>query len=178
MMKKLLMAIITGTLLLSLVACGEDKKVDDNSKNNANAQVEERKEEKKEEKKDEKKDEKKEEKEQPPVTIEELPMNVTMLEPDSIGNRYMEATFTNNSKYVIKGFNVTVLLKDKNEKTYLTNYDTIMPGETSPKFETFAPATGNSEDMEYLSYDITVVDENGEEIYLTYDAKLKTYKWF
>lgn len=168
MMKKLLMAIITGTLLLSLVACGEDKKVDDNSQNNANAQVEEKKDEKEE----------KEQKEQPPVTIEELPMNVTMLEPDSIGNRYMEATFTNNSKYVIKGFNVTVLLKDKNEKTYLTNYDTIMPGETSPKFETFAPATGNSEDMEYLSYDITVVDENGEEIYLTYDVKLKTYSWF
>lgn len=170
MMKKLLMAIITGTLLLSLVACGEDKKVDDNSKNNANAQVEE--------KKDEKEEVKKEEKEQPPVTIEELPMNVTMLEPDSIGNRYMEATFTNNSKYAIKGFDVTVLLKDKNEKTYLTNYDTIMPGETSPKFETFAPATGNSDDMEYLSYDITVVDENGKEIYLTYDAKLKTYSWF
>lgn len=165
MMKKLLMAIITGTLLLSLVACGEDKKVDDNSKNNANAQVEEKKDEK-------------EEKEQPPVTIEELPMNVTMLEPDSIGNRYMEATFTNNSKYVIKGFDVTVLLKDKNEKTYLTNYDTIMPGETSPKFETFAPATGNSDDMEYLSYDITIVDENGKEIYLTYDVKLKTYSWF
>lgn len=168
MMKKILMAIITGTLLLSLVACGEDKKVDDSSKNNANAQVEEKKDEKEE----------KEQKEQPPVTIEELPMNVTMLEPDSIGNRYMEATFTNNSKYAIKGFDVTVLLKDKNEKTYLTNYDTIMPGETSPKFETFAPATGNSDDMEYLSYDITVVDENGEEIYLTYDAKLKTYKWF
>lgn len=166
MMKKILMAIITGTLLLSLVACGEDKKVDDSSKNNANAQVEE------------KKDEKKEEKEQPPVTIEELPMNVTMLEPDSIGNRYMEATFTNNSKYAIKGFDVTVLLKDKNEKTYLTNYDTIMPGETSPKFETFAPETGNSDDMEYLSYDITVVDENGKEIYLTYDVKLKTYSWF
>lgn len=171
MMKKLLMAIITGTLLLSLVACGEDKKVDDNSQNNVNAQVEEKKDEKEEK-------EQKEQKEQPPVTIEELPMNVTMLEPDSIGNRYMEATFTNNSKYAIKGFNVTVLLKDKNEKTYLTNYDTIMPGETSPKFETFAPATGNSEDMEYLSYDIIVVDENGEEIYLTYDAKLKTYKWF
>ena len=171
MMKKLLMAIITGTLLLSLVACGEDKKVDDNSQNNVNAQVEEKKDEKEEK-------EQKEQKEQPPVTIEELPMNVTMLEPDSIGNRYMEATFTNNSKYAIKGFNVTVLLKDKNEKTYLTKYDTIMPGETSPKFETFAPATGNSEDMEYLSYDIIVVDENGEEIYLTYDAKLKTYKWF
>ena len=161
-MKKLLMAIIAGTLLLSLVGCGGNKTVDNNSENNVNAQVEE----------------KNEEKEQPPVTIEEVPMNLTILEPDSIGNRYMEATFTNNSKYAIKGFNVTVLLKDKNEKTYLGNYDTIMPGETSPKFESFAPATGNVEDIEYLQYDITVVDENGQEIYLTYDVKLKMYEWF
>lgn len=161
-MKKLLMAIIAGTLLLSLVGCGGNKKVDNNSQNNVNVQVEE----------------KNEEKEQPPVMIDELPMNVTILEPDSIGNRYMEATFTNNSKYAIKGFNVTVLLKDKNEKTYLGTYDTVMPGETSPKFESFAPATGNSEDIEYLQYEITVINENGEEIYLTYDVKLKTYEWF
>ena len=162
MMKKLLMAIIAGTLLLSLVGCGGNKTVDNNSENNVNAQVEE----------------KNEEKEQPPVTIEEVPMNLTILEPDSIGNRYMEATFTNNSKYAIKGFNVTVLLKDKNEKTYLSNYDTVMPGETSAKFETFAPETGNTEDIEYLQYDITVIDENGQEIYLTYDVKLKMYEWF
>ena len=161
-MKKLLMAIIAGTLLLSLVGCGGNKTVDNNSENNVNAQVEGEN----------------EEKEQPPVTIEEVPMNLTILEPDSIGNRYMEATFTNNSKYAIKGFNVTVVLKDKNEKVYLSNYDTVMPGETSPKFETFAPATGNTEDIEYLQYDITVVDENGQEIYLTYDVKLKMYEWF
>lgn len=157
-MKKLLMAIMAGTLLLSLVGCGANENVDNNSQSNVNVQAEE--------------------KEQPPVTLEELPMNVTILEPDSIGNRYMEATFTNNSKYAIKGFNVTVLLKDKNEKTYLGTYDTVMPGETSPKFESFAPATGNAEDVEYLQYEITVVDENGEEIYLSYDVKLKTYEWF
>ncbi|CAM2079568.1 MAG: DUF4352 domain-containing protein [uncultured Clostridium sp.] len=157
-MKKLLMAIMAGTLLLSLVSCGGNENIDNNSQNNVNVQAEE--------------------KEQPPVTLEELPMNITILEPDSIGNRYMEATFTNNSKYAIKGFNVTVLLKDKNEKTYLVTYDTVMPGETSPKFESFAPATGNAEDVEYLQYEITVVDENGEEIYLSYDVKLKTYEWF
>lgn len=157
-MKKLLMAIMAGTLLLSLVGCGANENVDNNSQSNVNVQAEE--------------------KEQPPVTLEELPMNVTILEPDSIGNRYMEATFTNNSKYAIKGFNVTVLLKDKNEKTYLGTYDTVIPGETSPKFESFAPATGNAEDVEYLQYEITVVDENGEEIYLSYDVKLKTYEWF
>lgn len=161
-MKKLLMTIISGALLLSLVGCGGNKKVDNNLQNNVNVQVEENS----------------QEKEEPPVTIEELPMSVTILEPDSIGNRYMEATFTNNSKYAIKGFNVTVLLKDKNEKTYLGSYDTVMPGEMSPKFESFAPATGNADDIEYLEYEITVVDEDGEEIYLSYDVKLKMYEWY
>lgn len=117
-------------------------------------------------------------KETPPVTIEELPLSVTMLEPDSIGNVYMEATFTNNSKYAIKGFDVTVLLKDKNEKTYLSSYDTVLSGETSPIFQSFGPDTKNPDDVEYLEYQITVVDEDGKEIYLTYDVKLKTYKWF
>ena len=117
-------------------------------------------------------------KEAPPVTIEELPLSVTILEPDSIGNVYMEATFTNNSKYAIKGFDVTVLLKDKNEKTYLSSYDTVLSGETSPTFQAFGPSTKNPDDMEYLEYQITVVGEDGNEIYLTYDVKLKTYKWF
>ena len=50
------------------------------------------------------------------VTVEELPYTITILEPDSIGNRYMEATYTNNSKYPITGMSLTVLLKDKTRK--------------------------------------------------------------
>lgn len=121
---------------------------------------------------------KKKDKKTPPVTIEELPFDVTILEPDSIGTVYMEATFTNNSKYAIKGFAVTVLLKDKNETGYLSSYDTVLSGETSPTFKSFGPETRSADDVEYLEYQITVVDESGEEIYLTYDAKLKTYKWY
>lgn len=117
-------------------------------------------------------------KEQPPVTIEELPFEITILEPDSIGNRYMETAFTNNSKVAIKGFNITVLLKDSNEKTYLSNYDTVMPGETSPKFESFAPNTGNKDDLELLKYEITVVNEDGSSTYIEYDTKLKLYSWY
>lgn len=162
-MRKLLITIISGLLALSLVGCGSTKKVENAEESKPDVKVEEKK---------------KKEKDQPPVTLEELPMNITILEPDSIGTRYMEATFTNNSKYAIKGFSVTILLKDKNEKTYLATYDTVMSGETSPKFETFGPDTGSSDDLEYLEYQITVVDENGKEIHLTYDAKLKTYKWF
>lgn len=40
-----------------------------------------------------------------------------------------------------------ILLKDKNEKTYLSNYDTVLPGETSPNFKCFGPDTGNIDDI-------------------------------
>lgn len=114
----------------------------------------------------------------PIVTIEELPVKITILEPDSIGTRYMEATYTNNSKYTIQGINITILLKDKNEKTYLSTYNIVQPGETSPKFETFAPETGNVEDYEYLVYDISVAKEDGEVVHLTYDVQTDKYTWF
>jgi len=69
-------------------------------------------------------------------------------------------------------------LKDKNEKTYLSTYDTVLPGETSPKFVTFAPDTGKKEDMEYLMYEIIVAKEDGTTVHLTYDVKTEKYTWF
>jgi hypothetical protein len=161
-MKKIASILLCGIMILGLVGCGGSttpKPKDTESNSSAATEKKEKA------------------KEQSPVTIEELPLEVTILEPDSIGIRYIEATFTNNSKYAIKGFSVTILLKDKNEKVYLNNYDTVMPGETSPKFKAFGPETGNKEDMEYLNYDITLVKEDGTTVYIEYDAKLKTYKW-
>lgn len=53
-----------------------------------------------------------------------------------------------------------------------------MPGETSPKFESFAPSTGNKDDIELLKYEITVINEDGTSTYLEYDTKLKLYTWY
>ncbi|MBB6715962.1 hypothetical protein [Clostridium gasigenes] len=113
-----------------------------------------------------------------PVVIEEIPYEIRMLEPDSIGKRYMETSFTNNSKYPIKGFSMTILLKDTNEKTYLSNFDTVMPGEKSSNFRTFAPKGGDAEKMEILKYNITAIKEDGSKVFVEYDAKLKTYSWY
>lgn len=113
--------------------------------------------------------------EEPPVKIEEFPQEIKILEPDSIGTRYMEATFTNNTDYAVTEYVVTFLLKDKNEKTYLTTYDTVMPGETSVKMETFAPDSGKEEDMELLRYEIMLQDKEGKEYYVEYDVKLDKY---
>jgi len=112
-----------------------------------------------------------------PIKVEEVPYEITILEPNSIGTRYMQATYTNNSKYPITSISFTILLKDKNEKTYLSNYDTVLPGESSPIFETFAPPSGKYEDIEILKIEIRALGENGKTMAIDYDAKLKKYDY-
>lgn len=85
-------------------------------------------------------------------------------------------TYTNNSKYAISGFTLTALLKDSNEKTYYSCYDTVLPGETSPNFESFGPKTLNKNDVEFLECQITITDSQGNTQYITYDYKLKSYR--
>lgn len=180
-MKKLIILFVCGIILVSLVGCNSNE--NETRDENNNAAVESKAEEDKTEDKINEEtniaDKNSETiKNNPIVTIEELPVQVTILEPNSIGTRYMEATYTNNSKYTIQGLNITILLKDKNEKTYLSTYDTVLPGETSPKFETFAPETGKVQDYEYLVYEITVAKEDGTIVHLSYDVKTDKYTWF
>lgn len=115
---------------------------------------------------------------QPIVKIEELPIEVKILEPDSIGTTYMEATYKNGSNYTIKGLSIAVLLKDKNEKTYLSIYKSVTPGEISSKFETFAPESGKSEDYEFLAYEITVEKDENTVVHIIYDVNTREYNWF
>ncbi len=112
----------------------------------------------------------------PLIKVEELPYEITILEKTSADYRYMEATFTNNSDYVVTEYSLIILLKDENDKTYLTSYDTVLPGEVSPKFDSFGPKSGKKEDIEVLTYDLTIQDENGIEYYIYYDVKLDKYE--
>lgn len=164
MKKKLLSILLCGAMTISLVACGStsygDKKEEaTNIENQTKEEV------------------KNEEKDQPPVTIDQLPLDIIVKEPDSIGTVYLNATFTNNSDKNITGYNATILLKDKNEKTYLSAYDTVLPGETSPVFESFGPDTTNKDDIEILKYEINIDNGDGTTTYLQYDAKLDKYQW-
>lgn len=109
------------------------------------------------------------------VKLEDFDLDITVLPANSIGTVYMEATYTNNSDKALTGFNVTVKLPN-GEKTYLSCYDTVLPGETSPKFECFGPESGNLEDCEILNYEFTVTNDDGSNTYVEYDTKLKTYK--
>ncbi|HHV37883.1 MAG TPA: hypothetical protein GXX70_00110 [Tepidimicrobium sp.] len=113
-----------------------------------------------------------------PIHPDDIMPEINILEPDSIGTVYMEATYTNNSEYPITGYSVKILLKDENEATYLDIYDTIMPGETSPKFDTFGPETQDPDDYEILTLEVTARTEDGNDLYIDYDFKLDEATWW
>lgn len=115
-------------------------------------------------------------KQKPPVTADQIDVNFTILPPDSIGTVWAEATYTNNSQYPISYIKIRVLLKDTNTITYFTGVDTVKPGETSPVFEAFGPESQNDSDIEITQYTIKVHLDDGETVYVDYDAKLRTYE--
>lgn len=113
-----------------------------------------------------------------PIFLDDLPISITIREADSIGTIYMDATYNNKSEYPIVAYSMTVLLKDKNEKVRLSNFDTVLPGETSPNFDTFGPDTKNINDIEKLKLSITAMTENNKKLYIDYDFKLGVAEWF
>ncbi len=110
------------------------------------------------------------------VKVTDINLNTSILPPNSIGTVWMEAAYTNNSNYAISSVSYKYLCKDTNETHYLSTYDTVLPGETSPKFDAFGPESGKESDIEFLTCKIVVLDENGDKVFIDYDYKLGTYE--
>ncbi len=172
-MKKLLL--ILG-LSLILTACGgNEAPAKEPKKEETETEKVEKKAEVKKEVKEEPKEEPKEEKKEAPVLVEEVPFDITLLEPDSAGNVYAEVTFTNNSNHIVTSYDITVLKKDNNEKSYYNTFDTVRPNETSAKFGSFGPSTGLVDDLEYLT--LTYIIKRGDDSkQVVYDFKTKKYQ--
>lgn len=109
------------------------------------------------------------------VTLDELPYNMKIRQPDSIGNVYGDLTVTNNSNYIIKYFELKVEYtnnKGSKDVAYYINGDTIMQGETSTNISTFI-----SKDWKPISLEIKVYDkETNTYCRETYDYKLNELK--
>lgn len=109
-------------------------------------------------------------------TVNDIAFSFNFLPPDSIGTYYIEATYKNNSSFTIKSVNLQFLDKDINDKYYLSSYDVVKPGEISPKFETFAPKSGEA-GMQKLKIEIRYIGIDGkDDHWVTYDYKLGTYE--
>ena len=65
------------------------------------------------------------------VKLEDFDLDIKVLPADSIGTVYMEVTYTNNNDETLTGYKITIKLPNV-EKTYLSCYDTVLPGEISP----------------------------------------------
>lgn len=106
------------------------------------------------------------------VKVEDLPYKILEQEPDSVGSVYGVATFTNNSKYPIKYFEMSGIIPSTNETSYFANTDTVMPGETSSNFESFYE---KGTDISKISY---CYIKDDKEIYVDYDVKLDSYETY
>lgn len=116
-----------------------------------------------------------ENKEVSPVAVKEIEfVNPTVLDPDSIGNVYFKTQFKNNSKLPITSVSIEFEL-DNGETTYLTSFDTLLPGDTSSNAECFGPSTGNLEDMKAKTISIVALNEDKKDVYIDYNIKLNKY---
>lgn len=76
-------------------------------------------------------------------------------------------------KVTIKGIQYTYEING--EKTYLSTYDTLRPGDTSTLSECFGPKSGKKDDAKLLKPEFKFVNKDGSNTYIEYDAKLGTY---
>lgn len=100
-----------------------------------------------------------------------LPDNLKILAPDSIGTRYIEGNFVNNTPYPILSYQLNYLDKGTGENRYLSIYDTVLVGATSPKMDTFAPESGRMSDVQMQDLTIRFKTPHGE-FYVEYDYQL------
>ena len=161
-MKKKLTVLLALVMVFSLTACGGNNE-------------KELKEDVKTEEKTETKDNK--EKSNVLATIDDFKIDVVVEEPDSLGSVYAKMTLTNNTEYPLLSYEVTALRKDNNEKTYFATYDTVMPGETSPNFETMVAENNNPGDYEIIAYEYSL-KSGDKKIVINYDVKLDKYTTF
>ena len=103
----------------------------------------------------------------------ELEPSLDVLEPSSTGTIWVEGTFVNTSPYPVLAYELVFKDKTTNEKHYLDTYDTVMPGETSSKFETFGRESGDPKDMEFLTLYVKLKDTEDTYLRVEYDYKLE-----
>lgn len=95
---------------------------------------------------------------------------------NDVGNGHLEATYTNKSKYPITHYSMELVDRTTKEKQYLSSYDTVLPNETSPKFDCYFDSSMQSGyDIVKISYDYI---DNKKTKYVEYDFKLLDYTEF
>ena len=59
----------------------------------------------------------------------------------------------------------------------MTNYDTVLPGETSPLFDTFGPSSMKMSDIEVLTINVRAESQDNTILRVEYNTKLNKYDY-
>lgn len=105
------------------------------------------------------------------IDFQKILPDMTVLPPDSIGTLYVEARYVNTTPYAITAYSLKFLDRSTGDIHYLSAYDTVLSGENSPKFKTFAPKSGNKSDMKLQELELTLETPHGK-FYVDYDYQL------
>lgn len=98
---------------------------------------------------------------------------------DRFGFCWCKLRYTNNSSYPVTLFWLTLADSTTGKVSYLTNYDTVMPGEKSPEMKTIIAenvAQNFTLDPVLLKLEYKYRNNSGEDVHVVYDFKLHEYK--
>lgn len=92
--------------------------------------------------------------------------------PNNAGATYMEGNFVNDTPYAITSYVLYYVDTETTEENSISCLSTVLAGETSPKLDVLAPASGDTADMEYQSLSLTLQTDDGAKYGVEYDYKL------
>lgn len=98
---------------------------------------------------------------------------------DRYGFCWCKLRYTNNSSYPVTLFWLTLADATTGKVSYLTNYDTVMPGEKSPEMKTIIVENVDQNftlDPVLLNLEYKYRNNSGEDVHVVYDFKLHEYK--
>lgn len=100
-----------------------------------------------------------------------LPQNLRFVS-DEYGWHYAIGNFINQSPYPVQSYSLSYMDKRTTEMHYLTCFETVMPGEKSPKMQTFLEKSGRMSDIQYQKLNIKFKTPYGE-FTVQYDYQLQ-----
>lgn len=106
---------------------------------------------------------------------EVIPVNMTLTKKMGEDDYYLNLNIQNNSSYVITGITLSYLMFDE-DYTYILYQDELVPGQVSE--ELTCMAYSGTEPYPLYSEEISFIDDEGIERYLTYNAMTKEMSCF
>lgn len=109
-----------------------------------------------------------------PVLIEEVPLSVTLVEPDESGKNCAYITLKNNSTYTITSISVRGLLADTNSEVNFLSSDTVFPKESAPIIHGIGPDSNEEKDLVIQDLELKVFRGAGS-FTVNYNFETATY---